>query len=85
MFPMRLYWLTVMHAVNSFSPVSGDIHQGLDVLNDLFGKLFYENELPTDHDWLDHLDILDAVRLSPFSSLKIQQYYPEILPGYVLT
>lgn len=78
-----LLGLTAMHAVNSFTPLSGDIHQGLDVLNDLFGKIFYQ-ELPNNRDWLDHLDILNAVRLNPFGSLKkISQYYPEQLPGYV--
>ena len=78
-----LLGLTVAHAVNSFLPVTGDINQGLDVLNDLFGKVIY-GDLPSGHEWLDHLDILNAVRLSSFGGLKkVQQYYPEILPGYV--
>jgi hypothetical protein len=78
-----LLGLTVRHAINTFLPISGDINQGLDVLNDLFGKIFY-SELPTGHDWLDHLDILDAVRLNQSLVLKkIEQYYPEQLPGYI--
>ncbi|MFA6310511.1 MAG: LPO_1073/Vpar_1526 family protein [Sterolibacterium sp.] len=78
-----LLGLTVSHAISSFIPVTGDIHQGLDVLNDLFGKIYY-GDLPAGNDWLDHLDILDAVRLTPFGSLKkLEQYYPERLPGYV--
>ncbi|MBU3548254.1 LPO_1073/Vpar_1526 family protein [Polynucleobacter sp. P1-05-14] len=78
-----LLGLTLIHAVNTFMPTSGDIHEGLNVLNDLFGKLFY-GELPIGHDWLDHLDILTAIRLNQFGSLKkIKQYYPESLPGYV--
>lgn len=78
-----LLGLTVLHAVSNFMPVSGDIHKGLNVLNNLFGKLFYE-KLPVGRDWLDHLDILDAVRLSTFGNLKkIQEYYPEQLTGYI--
>ena len=78
-----LLGLTVTHAVNSFSPASGDIHQGLDVLNELFGKIFY-SELPTGDAWLDHLDILDAVRLNPFGHLKkVEEYYSKLLPGYI--
>ncbi|GAB7528890.1 hypothetical protein PS3A_12990 [Pseudomonas sp. 3A(2025)] len=78
-----LLGLTLRHALDSFLPLSGDIHQGLDVLNDLFGKLLYRG-LPVGQDWLDHLDILDAVRLNGFGTLKkIEQYYPEQLPGYV--
>jgi hypothetical protein len=78
-----LLGLTVFHSASYFFPASGDIHQGLNVLNDLFGKLFY-SKLPTGTEWLDHLDILDAVRISSFGSLKkIDQYYPEMLSGYV--
>lgn len=78
-----LLGLTVVHAVSSFIPVSGDIHQGLDVLNDLYGKIFY-GALPAGHAWIDHLDILNAVRLNQFGGLKkIEQFYPEQFPGYV--
>jgi hypothetical protein len=78
-----LLGLTVTHAVNSFLPLSGDIYQGLDTLNDLFGKIILE-ELPQGHDWLDHLDILNTVRLNTLGNMKkVQQYYPEVLSGYV--
>lgn len=78
-----LLGLTAFHAVNTFFPVTGDIDRGLDVLDELFGKIFY-GKLPVGRDWLDHLDILDAVRLSSFGGLKkIDQYYPEQLSGYV--
>ena len=78
-----LLGLTVAHAVKTFIPTSGDALQGLDVLNNLFGKLFY-GELPSGHEWLDHLDVLNAVRLSSFGNLKkVQQYYPESLSGYI--
>ena len=78
-----LLGLTAFHAINTFLPVTGNIYQGLDVLDELFGKILY-GKLPIDSEWLDHLDILDAVRLSSFGSLKkIEQYYPEQLPGYM--
>ncbi|OFY83675.1 MAG: hypothetical protein A3F72_12740 [Bacteroidetes bacterium RIFCSPLOWO2_12_FULL_35_15] len=78
-----LLGLTVFHSVSYFFPVSGDIQQGLDVLDNLFGKLFYD-KLPTGKEWLDHLDILDAVRINSLGGLKkIQQFYPEMLVGYI--
>lgn len=77
-----LLGLTVFHSVLYFFPASGDIHQGLNVLNDLFGKLFY-GKLPTGNEWLDHLDILDAVRINSLGGLKkIQQFYSEMPVGY---
>lgn len=78
-----LLGLTVFHAVSSFTPASGDIQQGLDLLDGLFGKIFYSN-LPKGNEWLDHLDILDAARINSFGGLKkIQEYYPENLIGYI--
>ena len=78
-----LLGLTVFHSVTFFFPASGDIIQGLSTLNDLFGKIIYGN-LPTGNDWLDHLDILDAVRINSIGNLKtIEQYYPEMLVGYI--
>ena len=78
-----LLGLTVAHAVSYFRPLAGDIEQGLDVLNDLFGKITY-GDLPLGQEWLDHLDILSAIRLGSFGSLKkLEKFYPEILPGYV--
>lgn len=78
-----LLGLTVFHSLSNFFPASGNISQGLEVLDNLFGKIFYGN-LPTGHDWLDHLDILDAVRVNSMGGLKkINQYYPEMLSGYI--
>lgn len=78
-----LLGLTVFHSVSHIFPSSGDILQGLDALNDLYGKILYSS-LPTGNDWLDHLDILDAIRVSPVGNLKkIDQYYSEMLAGYI--
>jgi hypothetical protein len=78
-----LLGLTVFHSVAFFRPRAGDVFQGLDVLNDLFGKIIYDT-LPVGNDWLEHLDILDAIRIESFGDLKkIQQYYPENLEGYI--
>lgn len=53
------------------------------ILNNLFGKVIY-GQLPSGNDWLDHLDILNTVRLSSFGQMKkVQQYYPEALHGYI--
>lgn len=78
-----LLGLTVFHTINSIFPITGEIFHGLDVLNELFEKVLY-GSLPLGRDWLDHLDILGAVRLNPVGELKkIEDYYPEQLHGYV--
>ena len=61
----------------------GRIHYGLDILNDMFGKIIY-GKLPVGNDWLDHLDILDTIRIDYSSRLKkTHEFYPESLSGYV--
>lgn len=78
-----LLGLTAFHSASYFIPVTGDILQGLNVLNELFGKILY-NSLPTGNEWLDHLDILDTIRVNSFGNLKkINQYYPVVLAGYI--
>jgi hypothetical protein len=79
-----LLGLTIIHAVSFFLPGSGKMSQGLDLLNTLFSKLIYANLPPADkHDWLEHLDILDAIRLSSLGSMKkLEDYWYSLLDGY---
>ena len=77
--------LTVAHAVESFIPTTGNISEGLQVLNELLSKLMYE-DLPSGNSWLDHLDLLGAVRLAAFGEMKkLCEYYSDQLSGYVCT
>lgn len=74
--------LTVVHAVNKVLPLSGMCKSGLKVLANLYEKLIYM-DLPSGIDWIDHLDILDAVRINSIGSFKkTSEYYPEQLVGY---
>lgn len=77
-----LLGLTVSHAISYFRPLDGDIMRGLDALDGLFGKITYA-DLPVGMEWLDHLDILNIVRISSFGSLKkLDQLYTKRLDGY---
>lgn len=74
--------LSVAFAIEQYNPVSGNISEGLDVLDTLFGKLCYD-KLPSGGLWLDHLDILDAIRILHFGSLKKYEVFcAEKMPGY---
>lgn len=74
--------LTVAHAVVKFLPVANSVLAGLDILDEMFEKMIYM-PLPSGREWLDHLDMLDAIRVSPFGTLKkTEQYYSERLNGF---
>ena len=74
-----LLGLTVLHVISRFSPGSRSVHEGLDFWNDSFGRLLYAT-LPIGKDWLDHLDILDTIRIDDTNVLKkIDEFYPKCL------
>lgn len=75
--------LTLLYVLNVYAPVSGEITQGLSVLNNLWKSVCYI-ELPTDDEWAQHLDILDAVRVSSVGTFKkIRDIFAEKFSGYV--
>lgn len=60
--------MTLLHAMRTFTPLSGSVNQGLSVLNALYQKLkLYA--LPTDELWIDNLSVLGAATTIPFSSM----------------
>lgn len=80
----ELNGLTVYFAVNQYRPISGIVDEGFAALDCLYGKLPIR-ELPDGGAWIDNLDIHDALRVSPFSSLKkLAEYYFEVFGGYVV-
>ena len=77
-----LLGLTVSFAIESYGPSSGNISEGLAALDTLFGMIGVE-DLPTGMEWIDHLDILDAIRSVGFMSFaKYEDILAKKIPGY---
>ncbi len=75
--------LTVFHTIGSISPSADFCKDGLKTLDDMFAKLMYM-DLPKGTDWMDHLDVLGAIRLDSYAKLKsLKEYYAGTLNGYV--
>ncbi|WP_073706492.1 LPO_1073/Vpar_1526 family protein [Glutamicibacter sp. 0426] len=76
--------LTVLQAVHQYSPVSGRLEDGIAIMVNLLEQLL-DGPLPTGGDWLDHLDLLDTIRINPLSSLrKFEDFWPTShLAGYI--
>lgn len=74
--------LTVAYAISSFVPMQGTAKEGFQNLNQLFTRLIYQ-KLPEGVDWIDHLDVLGAIRINAFGGMKkFSEYYTEALNGY---
>lgn len=77
--------LTVYQAIQQHVPTSPFIETGLDALEGLLSDLL-DGPLPEGRDWLDHLDILDSVRINPTDKLRpFNDFYPSQMSGYLAT
>lgn len=75
--------LTVFQVIQQYGPVAPGLNTGLDVMEDFLADLV-DGPLPEGSEWIDHLDILDAVRFDQVSTLKpFREYYPNHIPGYL--
>lgn len=83
-----LIGLTMVYVISKFFPVSHDIQIGLSVLNDLYGKIIDNQKLPQGEDWMEHLDLLSAIRLGTkgINEFKnLEEYMPLRLSNYLVS
>lgn len=74
--------LTVFYFVEKFYPNSGMMTEGLKALENTFSKILY-SDFPMGDEWIDHLELLGAVRSNSFGRLKkLSDYYAERMEGY---
>lgn len=78
-----LFVLTIFHAVTVFYPISGNINDGFKTLNELFGKIINNKNLPDNDDWEENLEMN---RIMSFNTLgttkKITDYWFEQFKSY---
>lgn len=75
--------LTVFYLLSYLRPARPFSHDGLTSLSQVMEKLPIE-KLPAGSDWIDHLELLKAIRIvSLWTPRKLSQYYPECVTGYV--
>ena len=75
--------LTIAFVLDHFWPATGNAKEGIEVLSQMYNALIYES-LPSNLNWLDHLDILGVIRITPFSQMnKIEDIFTGRFDGYV--
>lgn len=81
-----LIGLSIFYAVSRYSPTDLDVNSGLAALDNLYRKIINNNHLPNGIQWVENLDILSAVRLSPSginSFKKLDEFMPKKLSMYI--
>jgi hypothetical protein len=77
--------LTVFHAILIVHPSGPSLAKGFDLMDRLFAQ-FLDGPLPLGNAWLDHLDLLDAVRTSQIGSLtSFSEYFSAKCNGFLAT
>lgn len=80
-----LIGLSMVFAILKFYPTSNDLETGLSTLNKLYAKILNDKNLPSGESWLEHLDILSAIRLGTKGVNKFKKMndlMPQILNSY---
>lgn len=62
-----LFGLSILFLINSIMPESSRVEEGMKIINDVYHKLLNNNSLPTNHKWLDNLEIVQAINYVPFT------------------
>lgn len=74
--------MTLLHAMQSFTPLSGSVEEGLTALDTLYQKLNL-SALPTDALWIDNLSVLGAATSIHFSKMTdYEERLYNTLDGY---
>ena len=78
-----LLFLTIFLCVNRFIPNNGNINQGLQLLDNLYGNILKEREIPYSQNIVDNLEIVGAIRKQELLTYKsFDDFFPDLLDGY---
>ncbi len=77
--------LSVYSCTHKIRPTCGEITQGLNVLENMYGKIINNDTLPG-HNWIENLDTLNVIRIQSFLKLSgLIDSLAEYLSGYCCT
>ena len=77
--------LTLLFSITTYTPSTGDIREGFKTLDDLYGHLLEFFNLPTDDNWRENLEIVNALRIIPIGKSKtLEDFLFDSLEGYSL-
>lgn len=62
--------ITIAFSITSFTPTSGFIEDGLSIIDTLFSKLLEKITLPSGTNWVDNLEVVNAIRVNQVGHLK---------------
>ena len=78
-----LMTLTVLYSIITYVPKSSIASEGMTALEVLYEKLLKNFTLPQTRDWVDNLDVVNAIRVTNIAkSKKMEDYFCEKFQDY---
>ena len=78
-----LLGITLLFAIYNLTPEAGRLDIGIKILDSLYEKLINEDDMPVNQYWIDNLELVQAIRIIPFSTAsKYQDILFNTLNGY---
>lgn len=80
--PDALRAMTLFYMLKNIVPTSGNVIEGLQIINKLIHPLL-SSPLPTGSHWTEHLSLLNAIRIVPTVRIsRLDDYYAQLADGY---
>lgn len=80
--------LSLCYATLHLIPNAVDLHEGLSAHNELLEKIIGNKELPIGSRWIEHLDLLSVVRITPKSLgsfMKLSELKAQVFSKYFVS
>ena len=80
--------LSVCYTTLHLIPNADNLHEGLSAHDKLLAKIIGNEDLPQGERWIEHLDLLSVVRLTPKSLgsfLKLSKLKPQVFSKYFIS
>lgn len=75
--------LSLVYSISGVRPTTGNTFEGLKIVDELYGNIIGDKELPKDFEWMDNLDIVRAIRINPASGKKeLKEFFLEKFKMY---
>lgn len=74
--------LTILYGIGYFRPISGNISEGIKVMEDTL-KTIFPRPFPKDSNCLEHLAVLNVIRISSLPIKKLENYLLNKYKDYV--
>lgn len=80
--------LTIVYTMSKIIPVASNVDLALQNFDEVYKKLLNGNILPLGEEWMEHLDMLSAIRMNAKgigAFNKMEAFFPKVMDQFIVT